>query len=355
MVVLVQGHPVLNGRDIAAAEIACHGKFGRPPPVAARRALRSLCIGRARAQIPAADGPVRRLAAVLESHRGPSRLFRSRGQPFSWRRRATRSTGDLRLRLLSHDPGTTHRVPRRCPGRTFDDDHFRARRHARAVPPGSRRSRDAARRIVANCADASAQHSRMRSRQKRQVGSWDVSCPAAPTVQPWRARSSSLPAVHRRFRLALTRPGTTKWRMRALPPAISAPSTMSTMSRPASWWQPFPRSPRTMTSRSATPRLCLRSSARRLARKHGLAKLLAGDGGDELFGGNTRYARQKIFEVWWHVPAALRAGCRPSARKPSDAKATAGEEGGQLRRPGERPHAGTHGNLQLTEALRIRK
>jgi asparagine synthase (glutamine-hydrolysing) len=33
---------------------------------------------------------------------------------------------------------------------------------------------------------------------------------------------------------------------------------------------------------------------------------LAGDGGDELFGGNARYAKQRVFEAYARVPAALR-------------------------------------------------
>jgi asparagine synthase (glutamine-hydrolysing) len=46
----------------------------------------------------------------------------------------------------------------------------------------------------------------------------------------------------------------------------------------------------------------------RLAREHGIKNLLAGDGGDEIFAGNARYVKQKIFAHWQHVPAPLRSG-----------------------------------------------
>jgi asparagine synthase (glutamine-hydrolysing) len=46
----------------------------------------------------------------------------------------------------------------------------------------------------------------------------------------------------------------------------------------------------------------------KFAAEHGMTHLLAGDGGDELFAGNERYARQKIFEAWWRVPMGLRKG-----------------------------------------------
>ena len=46
----------------------------------------------------------------------------------------------------------------------------------------------------------------------------------------------------------------------------------------------------------------------KFARDDGVTKLLAGDGGDELFGGNTRYAMQRIFGWYGRLPAAVRSG-----------------------------------------------
>src|SRR5712671_515985 len=46
----------------------------------------------------------------------------------------------------------------------------------------------------------------------------------------------------------------------------------------------------------------------RLAKQHGVDHLLAGDGGDEIFAGNSRYAEQQVFELYRHVPGFFRKG-----------------------------------------------
>ncbi len=44
----------------------------------------------------------------------------------------------------------------------------------------------------------------------------------------------------------------------------------------------------------------------KLAKEDGIERLLGGDGGDELFGGNARYAKQRIFSIYDSIPSSLR-------------------------------------------------
>lgn len=48
----------------------------------------------------------------------------------------------------------------------------------------------------------------------------------------------------------------------------------------------------------------------KFARSNGVASLLAGDGGDELFAGNSRYAKQKQFELFHRAPKPIQSAIR---------------------------------------------
>ena len=78
----------------------------------------------------------------------------------------------------------------------------------------------------------------------------------------------------------------------------------------AAYDQPFGNS-------SALPAYC----CAQVAKADGIDLMLAGDGGDELFGGNTRYALQRVFGWYDAVPGALRKRVmEPMLRQPLASK-----------------------------------
>ena len=51
----------------------------------------------------------------------------------------------------------------------------------------------------------------------------------------------------------------------------------------------------------------------KFARERGMTRLLAGDGGDEIFAGNSRYAKQKLFDYYRYLPGFAKAAIVPMA------------------------------------------
>ena len=81
--------------------------------------------------------------------------------------------------------------------------------------------------------------------------------------------------------------------------------------------------------------------------------MLGGDGGDELFGGNVRYAKQHLFSLYEQDTIAVAQGNYRAAgfwlsRRCGIALDT---EGAQLHRAGVDTHARPHGNIQSAGAL----
>jgi asparagine synthase (glutamine-hydrolysing) len=51
----------------------------------------------------------------------------------------------------------------------------------------------------------------------------------------------------------------------------------------------------------------------KFAQEQGMQQLLAGDGGDEIFAGNARYAKQKMFDLYRHIPGIGKSLLEPLA------------------------------------------
>ena len=93
----------------------------------------------------------------------------------------------------------------------------------------------------------------------------------------------------------------------------------------------------------------------RLARQHGVERLLGGDGGDELFGGNARYARQHVFALYERIPGVVRgAAHRAADRDLARATPAARAQGIKLRGAGPTADAGPVRVVQPAGAHRPR-
>ena len=85
----------------------------------------------------------------------------------------------------------------------------------------------------------------------------------------------------------------------------------------------------------------------KFAHDNGVSRLLAGDGGDELFGGNSRYSKQRIFDAYGHLPAMLRSGGAATLAGADSVGPRAGlQQGAQLCRAGQDAHARQAADLQ---------
>ena len=86
--------------------------------------------------------------------------------------------------------------------------------------------------------------------------------------------------------------------MHVLPPVISTPSTTNISSPPRIPVAAIPKLVRAYDEPFGNASAIASYYCADLARQNGVEVLLAGDGGDELFGGNSRYAADKVFDLY---------------------------------------------------------
>ena len=133
--------------------------------------------------------------------------------------------------------------------------------------------------------------------------------PAAPTARPWSAPSPPR-AAHRStpFPSASTPTDSTKWNTPAAPPSATAASRHEYYLKPADIVTAIPVIAREYDEPFGNDSAVPTYFCAKAAREAGFEHMLAGDGGDEIFGGNARYAKQRLFEAYAHLPALLRRG-----------------------------------------------
>ena len=272
----------------------------------------------------------------------------------SRQRRRPRPAGDLRLPVLPRHSRAAHHLRGRVAAarRPLRAGRERQADRRALVEPGVRRGRpgrfdelrDEFNRPAARSVHASSTAARrlLPERRHRQL---DRGRHVDRDHRAARARPS---------RSASTPRATTKWSTRASPRGISTPIITSTTSRPTTSSEPFRRLPPSTTSRSAIRRCCPPYyCAQDGARRRASSACSAGDGGDELFGGNSRYAKQHVFEAYDHIPGdAPRAVLEPlfGASAPRRRVLPGLQQGGELRRAGAGADAGPAGDVQPAAA-----
>ena len=225
-----------------------------------------------------------------------------------------RAAGTLRLRVLSHGARSANRLPRASArasrafrparGWTCDDaallaDALRARTGAATVARASRPH------FAPRCAPALAAYAGARRAAAPSLA-------AAPTARPSPALLGEVTeAPARTYSIGFDAAGYDEMEYARIAARHFGTDHHEYYVTPAGRRRRHSRSsPPPTTSRSATRRRSRPIYCARFARADGIERMLGGDGGDELFGGNARYAKQYQLALFSRLPRALRQCCR---------------------------------------------